>query len=193
MQSGTMDGTLPDTRDYDRGHSLERVGCAILRYGLVLSLLWIGALKFTMYEAEGVQKLASNSPLLSWAYSLLSVRAFSSLIGIVEITLGVLIATRAVAPKLSAIGSMGVIVMSLITLSFILTTPGVWQPGYGFPFPSPNPGQFLLKDVLMLGTAVWTAGEALVAAADRSPTRATSPMGGSSPMGGAISGARPGV
>ena len=56
------------------------------------------------------------------------------------------------------------IIMFLITLSFVLTTPGVWQPGYGFPFLAPNPGQFLAKDLLLLGAAVWTAGEALMAA-----------------------------
>jgi len=54
--------------------------------------------------------------------------------------------------------------MFLITLTFVLTTPGVWQPGYGFPFPSPMPGQFLLKDLMLLGAAIWTAGEALRAA-----------------------------
>ncbi len=82
----------------------------------------------------------------------------------VEITLGILIALRPVAPKLSAIGSLGAIIMFLITLSFTLTTPGVWQPGYGFLFPSPFPGQFLAKDILLLGAAIWTAGEALLAA-----------------------------
>jgi|GEM_PF-5571065 len=55
----------------------------------------------------------------------------------------------------------GAIIMFLITLTFVLTTPGVWQPGYGFPFPSPMPGQFLLKDLMLLGAAIWTAGEAL--------------------------------
>jgi uncharacterized membrane protein YkgB len=54
--------------------------------------------------------------------------------------------------------------MFLATLSFILTTPGVWQPGYGFPFPSSSPGQFLLKDLANLGAATYTAGESLRAA-----------------------------
>lgn len=35
--------------------------------------------------------------------------------------------------------------------------------GYGFPFPSPMPGQFLAKDIVLLGAAIWTAGEALSA------------------------------
>ncbi len=153
-----------DTRDL--GYTLENIGAKVIRYGLVIVLLWVGALKFTAYEAEGVQGLVAHSPLLSWAYSVMSVRSFAAVLGVIEITLGILIATRPVAPKLSAIGSSGAILMFLITLSFTLTTPGVWQPGYGFPFLSSN-GQFLAKDLLLLGAAIWTAGEALRAARGR--------------------------
>ncbi len=88
----------------------------------------IGGLKFTVYEAEGVYTHASNSPILSWAYELLSVRGVSMLLGLVEILLAILIATRPVLPKISAIGSLGAIVMFVITLTLLLTTPGVWQP-----------------------------------------------------------------
>ncbi len=170
---------MADSMNNDNGpHSLEVVGARILRYGLVLILLWIGSLKFTAYEAQGVHKLASSSPLLSWVYGLMSVQSFSMLLGVIEITLAALIATRPLWPQLSAIGSLGAIGMSLITLGILLTSPAVWQPGYGFPALSGNPGQFLLKDVLLLGTAVWTAGEALRAVERRrSPvaerTRAT--------------------
>ncbi len=147
----------------EKGAKLEQLGTVILRYGLVIILLWVGMLKFTTYESEGVHKLASNSPLLSWAYSLMSVQNFSIALGVIEITLAILIAVRPIAPRASAIGSIGTIFMSLITLSFLLSTPGVWQPGYGFPSLSPNPGQFLAKDLLLLGAAVYTAGEALKA------------------------------
>lgn len=143
---------------------LESIGANVIRYGLAIILLWVGALKFTAYEAEGIQPFVANSPLMSWTYSVMSVRGVAMLIGIVEIALGVLIATRSFAPKVSAIGSLGAVVMAVVTLSFVITTPGVWQPGYGFPFPSPMPGQFLAKDLLLLGAAIWTAGEALLAA-----------------------------
>ncbi len=93
----------------------------------------------------------------------MSVRSYSALIGVTEIVLGLLIAARSFSPKLSAIGSLGATIMFLITLTFVLTTPGVWQPGYGFPFPA-FLGQFLAKDVMLLGAALWTAGEALRAA-----------------------------
>ncbi len=145
----------------DIAYTMENIGAKIIRYGLVIVLLWVGALKFTAYEAEGIQGLIANSPLMSWMYSVMSVQGAAMLIGVIEITLGLLIATRSFAPRVSAIGSIGAIFMFLVTLSFIFTTPGVWQPGYGFPFPSPAVGQFLAKDLMLLGAAIWTAGEAL--------------------------------
>lgn len=143
--------------------TLKKVGEIVLRYGLVLVILWIAGLKFTAYEAKGVQTFASNSPLMSWAYHFLDARNFSRAVGIVEIAIALLIASRPFAPRASAIGSFGAIAMFLTTLSFLPSTPGVWQPDYGFPFLSPLPGQFLLKDVVLVGAALWTAGEALLA------------------------------
>lgn len=159
--TATSDDGLADT--------LETLGAKVLRYGLVAVLLWVGVLKFTAYEAEGVHMFASNSPLLSWADHLLGVRGFSMLLGVVEISLGIMIASRPRLPRLSAIGSLGAVVTFVITLSFLLTTPGVWQPGYGFPALSPMPGQFLAKDLVLLGAAVWTAGEARRAARGQRP------------------------
>ena len=145
-------------------HKLENIGATVIRYGLVAVLLWVGLLKFTAYEAEGIQGIVAHSPFLSWTYSVMSVRGFAAVLGVIEITLGILIALRPVAPKLSAFGSIGAIFMFLMTLTFLLSTPGVWQPGYGFPSLSPMPGQFIAKDLLFLGAALWTAGEALRAA-----------------------------
>ncbi|MEO5903779.1 MAG: DUF417 family protein [Gemmatimonadaceae bacterium] len=163
-----MHDTMNGVRSDGRGQSFERIGSLILRYGLVMMLVWIGALKFAKYEADGVKMLATTSPFLSWGYSVASVQGFAEFLGVIEITLGILIALRAFAPKLSAIGSFGAAIMSLITLSLLFTTPGVWQMGYGFPFLSGMPGGFLAKDVLMLGAALWTGGEALIAASAQS-------------------------
>ncbi len=153
------------------GTKLERIGGGIVRYGLALVLGWIGALKFTAYEAKGIALLVSHSPLMSWAYNVMSMQAFSMLIGVVEITLALLIVTRAFAPKVSAIGSLGAALTFLVTLSFLITTPAmaVFQPGYGFPALSPMVGQFLIKDIVLLGASVWSAGEALLAAQIESP------------------------
>ena len=144
----------------------ERVGGAVLRYGLALILIWIGALKFAAYEAAAIEGLVANSPLLSWTYRIASVPTVAAVIGAGEIVLGVLIAVRPVAPRLSALGSVAAVLMFLTTLSFMLTTPGVRQPDLGLPFLS-GAGQFLVKDLILLGAAVWTAGESLSAAAAR--------------------------
>jgi uncharacterized membrane protein YkgB len=120
-------------------------------------------LKFTAYEAEAIKPLVENSPILSWVYDVMSVQTFSMVLGATEILLGILIAARPFSPKASALGSFGAIIMFLVTLTFLLSTPGVWQPEYGFPCLSPMPGQFIAKDVLFLSAAVWTAGEALTA------------------------------
>ncbi len=141
--------------------SLERYGAGLIRYALVAVLLWVGMLKFTAYEAEAIKPLVENSPILSWVYNVMSVQTFSMVLGTIEILLGILIAARPFSPKASALGSFGAIIMFLITLTFLLSTPGVWQPEYGFPCLSPMPGQFIAKDVLFLSAAVWTAGEAL--------------------------------
>lgn len=154
-------------RDDEMGSKLEGIGSAVLRYGLVAILLWLGLLKFTAYEAEGIKPLIANSPLMAWALQAFGLKTLSGIIGVTEIVLGLMIALRSFAPKISAIGSLGAIVMFLTTLSFALTTPGTWQPDYGFPYPSPMPGQFLAKDIILLGAAVWTAGEALKAARKR--------------------------
>ena len=142
---------------------LQFIGMHVTRYGLVLVLLWIGGMKFTAYEAEGIRPLVANSPLMGWVYNLMSVTAFSSLLGVVEIAIGVLIALRPVWPAGSALGSGLAVGMFLTTLSFLLTTPG-WEPSLGgFPAVSAMPGQFVLKDIVLLGAALWTAGEAWAA------------------------------
>ena len=149
------------------GRRLEGSGALMLRYGLVIVLLWVGALKFTAYEAAAVENFVENSPLLSWLLDIFSVRTFSRLLGVFEIALGLMIATRPVAPIVSAIGSLGALLIFLVTLTFVFSTPGAWQPGYGIPYLSPDPGQFLAKDVAFIAISIWTAGEALRAVRTR--------------------------
>src|SRR5262245_1829134 len=62
------------------GDGLRAVGTHATRYGLVVVLLWIGGMKFTAYEAEGIKPLVANSPLMGWAYGFLSMGAFSALL-----------------------------------------------------------------------------------------------------------------
>jgi uncharacterized membrane protein YkgB len=142
-------------------HALERIGAHALRYGLVLVLFWIGAMKFTAYEAEGIQGLVANSPLMSWMYSVLSVRSASALIGSAELVIAGLIAVRPLSAPLAAAGSALAVGMFLTTLSFMASTPGVFEASAGgFPALSVLPGQFLLKDVVLLAAALWSLAEA---------------------------------
>src|SRR5215831_7140455 len=84
---------------------LEAVGRELARYGLVVVVAWIGLMKFTAYEAEGIRLYVANSPLLSWVYGPLSVRGFSAVLGVVEVTIALLIAARPFSPRTSALGS----------------------------------------------------------------------------------------
>jgi uncharacterized membrane protein YkgB len=109
--------------------------------------------------------MVANSPLLSWLYGFLSVRSFSSALGVIELIIAALIALRPLSPHAALVGSALAAGMFLTTLSFLVTTPG-WEASLGgFPALSAMPGQFLLKDVVLLGAALWLAAEAAQATA----------------------------
>src|ERR1700687_4658436 len=107
---------------------MEAVGRELARYGLVVVVAWIGLMKFTAYEAEGIRLYVANSPLMSWVYGPMSVRGFSAMLGVVEVSVAVLIAARPFSPRACALGSALAVGMFLMTLSFLITTPGVWEP-----------------------------------------------------------------
>ena len=47
---------------------LSVVGTHLARYGLAIVLLWIGGMKFTAYEAEGIKPMVGgDSPFMGWA------------------------------------------------------------------------------------------------------------------------------
>ncbi len=118
-------------------------------------------MKFTAYEANAIQGLVASSPLLSWTYSVFGVQALSSLMGVTLLTIAGLIVARPFSARAAAIGSALAVGMFLTTLSFVLSTPGVWEASLGgFPAVSVLPGQFLLKDIVLLGAALWSFGEA---------------------------------
>ncbi len=147
------------------GARLETVGGAILRYGLVAILLYFGFFKFHPVEAEAIRPLVANSPLMGWMYGVLSVQVVSTLIGIGEIVVAGLLLARPWSARASAVGGAGAIVIFITTLSFLFTTPGAWASIPGWPIPMPGPaGSFLIKDLFLLGAAVWITGESLRAA-----------------------------
>ena len=138
---------------------LEKLGIYISRYGLVVTLLLIGILKFTGAEAQGIQPLVADSPLMFWLYHIFSLQTVSNLIGTTEIVVAVLIALRPVSARLSFAGSLGAVITFFITISFLFSTPGAYQFSHGLPLLG-DAGQFLIKDLVLLGAAFWTAAEA---------------------------------
>jgi uncharacterized membrane protein YkgB len=157
-----MTTLLHDTAHEKRAISsqVEAVGRELTRYGLVVVVGWIGLMKFTTYEAEGIRSFVANSPLMSWVYGLISVPGFSAMLGVIEVIIALLIAARPFWPRASALGSALAVGMFLTTLSFLVTTPGVWASSAGgFPALSAFPGQALIKDLALLGIALWTLGE----------------------------------
>jgi reactive chlorine resistance protein C len=140
---------------------IAALGRVLARYGLVVVIAWFGALKFASNEAQGIQPLVANSPFMNWLYNIFSVHTFSALLGVFELAAAVLLAVKPWLPKLSIIGSLMTIVLFVATLSFLFTTPGVSEASAGgFPALSAT-GEFLIKDVALLGFSVWTLADAL--------------------------------
>ncbi|MGV0787199.1 DUF417 family protein [Mycolicibacterium sp. XJ2] len=136
----------------------------VLRYGLVLVIGWIGMMKFTSYEAYGIEPLVANSPFMGWLYEIFSVTTFSALLGVVEVGAAVLIAVKPWWPTVSALGSVVAVGLFVATISFLFTTPGIGEESAGgFPMLSTS-GQFLIKDVVLLGAALWTLADSVRAA-----------------------------
>jgi reactive chlorine resistance protein C len=93
-----------------------------------------------------------------WLYKVFSLQAVSNFIGVIEIAVAVLIALRPFSARLSFIGSIGAIITFLLTVSFLLSTPGAIQFSHGFLLLG-DAGQFLVKDLVLLGASIWTAAE----------------------------------
>jgi hypothetical protein len=132
MLKALASDNAPTARSFDRHlASLELLGTDITKlstYGVIASLaviyFWFGGMKFTAYEAEGLVPLVENSPLVSWMYDIFSVRGFSTFLGLVELTIGLLIAGRIFSPALSALGGLLSAGLFTTTVSFMISTPG---------------------------------------------------------------------
>jgi uncharacterized membrane protein YkgB len=153
------------------GTHMTKLGSYGIFAALAVIYFWFGGMKFTAYEAEGLVPLVQNSPLLSWMYDIFSVRGFSTFLGFVEVSIGLLIAGRILSPVLSAIGGFLSAGLFVTTLSFMLSTPGVIEPSLGFPAISVAPGQFLLKDIGLLAGSILVLGHSLSAMAMKQAAR----------------------
>lgn len=151
------------------------VGTTILRYGLAFIFLRFGIYKFIVPSGvTGVEVWTAHSLLLFWVDPLLGPSGGRTLIGVIEIVTGLCIALRPVAPRLSALGGLMAAFAMLNTLSFLFTTPGLDARGSGF----------LIKDLVLLGAALWSAAEASSAVRDRHTVRANAALTSPGPLSG---------
>ncbi|WP_293304555.1 DUF417 family protein [Pedobacter sp. UBA5917] len=167
--------------------NLDQLGKKVIRWGVVIVFLWIGALKFFAYEADGIVPFVANSPFMSFFYNqpngykqhinkegeLIAANhqwhtqnntyGFSYGLGVLLITLAVLVALYKVAPLPSLVASFLIGILTLGTLSFLITTPESWVPHlgdeqWGFPYLSAR-GRLVIKDLVILGAAIITMSE----------------------------------
>jgi reactive chlorine resistance protein C len=137
------------------------IATLVARYGLVIVLAWFGAMKFTSYEAQGISHWVAGSPLLSWTYNVMSIDAFGRLNGSIELIVAALLAVKPWFPKASVVGGVFAVLFFVTTLSFMITTPGVGEASAGgFPILSAD-GEFLMKDIAILGLALWLLADAI--------------------------------
>lgn len=137
-------------------------------YGIFVTLgivyFWFGGMKFTAFEAKGLVPMVETSFVIGWMYDVFSHQGFSNFLGVMELIIGVLILGRFVSPKLSVIGGLLSCGLFLTTISFMLSTKGIFGPeNLSFPAISVMPGQFLLKDIVLLMASVLVVGESLAA------------------------------
>jgi uncharacterized membrane protein YkgB len=185
MEGSSMNGI---DRLFESAARLDRVGISATRVGLIVVLVWIGSLKTFRYEDEGIVPFVANSPLMNFVYRqpvgeykrhmnregelVPANRAwherngtyrFAYALGSVIVAYGVMIALHPWLPRVAAVGSFLVFVMSIATLSFLITTPECWvpplgSPEHGFPLLS-GAGRLVVKDAIMMGAALVTMAD----------------------------------
>jgi uncharacterized membrane protein YkgB len=128
---------------------------ALLRWALVVIFLWFGGMKFTAYEANAIAPFIAHRPFMSWLHALFGVQGASYVIGVIELSTAAALILGAFQPIFSALGAAMSAATYLITLTFFLSTPGVAEPtAGGFPAIAAAPGQFLLKDLVLLAASL---------------------------------------
>lgn len=125
----------------------QSVGFYVSLFGTVLILLWVGLYKFIPTEAEAIKSKVISHPLTFWMYDIMSTQAVSYCIGIVEITVALLIVIGLRYKFIAKIAALSIIVIFVMTLSYIFTTAGMWKIVDGFPITN----FFILKDIMYLG------------------------------------------
>ena len=119
----------------------------IMLVGLIVVLGWIGGMKFTGPEAEGVWPLLTSSPVFNWWITDFGKQVASNVIGVIELITVLLLTGYWWNRQACEIGLFLSAVTFVTTLSFLATFGASWSGGF------PNlsgAGHFLLKDAVLL-------------------------------------------
>jgi reactive chlorine resistance protein C len=136
--------------DSELARKVEKAGFLIARIGLVVTIGWIGATKFTVAESQAIEPLVSRSPFLSWMLDLVEIRTLSSVFGVIELVAAVLIALGLVRAIFDVVGGLIAIGLFLTTISFLFTSTDY---EHSVPFLSAA-GPFIVKDIVLLGASL---------------------------------------
>lgn len=93
---------------------------------------------------------------------------FSYGLGLMIVTIGTLVLLGIFSPKIGLVGGLLTFGMSIVTLSFLITTPEVYVPNLGGDLPTPNygfpylsgAGRLVLKDIIMMAGGLIVASDA---------------------------------
>jgi len=160
----------------------------LLRIAIFIVMAWIGGLKAFQYEADGIVPFVANSPVMSFFYHEKSPEyknhknkegevveknmqwhkkngtyTFAYLLGAAIIIIGLLTLFGIFNPRLGLVGGLLTFMMSLVTISFLITTPETWVPNlggdeFGFPYLSAA-GRLVIKDVIMMAAGLLCASD----------------------------------
>ncbi|WP_158859214.1 DUF417 family protein [Lunatibacter salilacus] len=164
----------------------------LVRISIFIVMAWIGGLKVYQYEAEGIVPFVANSPLMSFFYSNEAPEyidfknpegktvqkninwhkenrtyLFSYGLGTVIVVIGTLTLLGIWYAKVGMIGGILTFGMSVVTLTFLITTPEVYVPNLGGDFPTPQhgfpylsgAGRLVIKDIIMLAAGLICAAD----------------------------------
>ncbi|AZN35255.1 DUF417 family protein [Iodobacter ciconiae] len=130
----------------------HELGYLIGLAGVIATLLWIGIFKYTPTEAMQIKPLIENHPFMSWMYQIFSVQFVSGLIGTFEIITAFMLIVSIKKPVVGYYAGIIASFIFVVTLSFILTTPGSFKVVDGVPLTD----FFLFKDIVFLGITLIT-------------------------------------
>ncbi len=127
----------------------------VMLLGLMLVLGWIGGMKFTVPEADGIEPLLKTSPVFNWWLPVYFSKLHASyVIGVIELVTVALLTGYWWNHKAYLLGLLLAAGTFVVTLSFLATFGPSWNTTLGgFPYLS-SAGQFLLKDLLLLAATV---------------------------------------